>query len=159
MAVLPRENVTVNFHFLSDTADATHPAHSSSRTASDIDAMISTANSIWNKQANVFFTTGRVDSIQYPTNLGDNVDIDTVRYWSGNNYVANQINVYFVWGITCQGIVYVAGLTEHNSAHSLQLTLISDVFTTADNKARLAPSDEGKILAHEAGHALGIDGD
>ena len=32
---------------------------------------------------------------------------------------------------------------------SLQLTLLSDIFFSNNSKAKLAPSDEGKILAHE----------
>ncbi len=156
VAVLGREDVTIDFHFMSDTADATHPAHSTSRTAADVDAMVATANSIWNKQANVFFEKGTVDSVKYSTNLGDSVDTSTVDSWDGNKTVAKEINVYFVWGITGGN----PGLTAHHDEDRvLQLTLISDSFMQGDSKARLTPSAEGKILAHELGHDLQIVGD
>lgn len=166
VAVLPHETVTVAFHLLSDTADATHAAHSTIRTAADVDAMLTTMNSIWNKQANVFFVNGSVDSLQYPTYISGPVDPNVINNWQQNGRVPYELNVYLVWDTTngetsASGVKKsVSGITLWNVTSSdLGLVLIGEIEFSDKPTAKLAPSEEGKVLAHEAGHAMHIFGD
>lgn len=134
---------SVDFHFMSDSAV---PPHATTRAAASADAQASTINRVWERQANVRFLRGTVDSPVIPGDLGGQVlwtatlpnEWDTVvAFRTGADY-----NVFLVWE-------YEQDATP----------LVDDANAgTLDNCTLLEDNECGDALtvAHEAGHFLNM---
>lgn len=134
---------SVDFHFMSDSAV---PPNATTRAAASADALAATINRVWERQANVRFLRGTVDSPVIPGDLGGQVlwtatlpnEWDTVvAFRTGADY-----NVFLVWE-------YEQDATP----------LVDDANAgTLDNCTLLEDNECGDALtvAHEAGHFLNM---
>jgi peptidoglycan hydrolase-like protein with peptidoglycan-binding domain len=143
--VKDRRDRTVDYHFMSDTVPAPGPNHSTTRAPGDEVDMTSGLNQMWERQANVRFRTGVVDSPQVATNLGGQVlwtatpanEWPTiVAFGTGGDY-----NVFLVWEYEQDATPLVDNTNAGTTAPN---TLLED------NECA-----DGLTLAHEAGHFLG----
>lgn len=134
---------SVDFHFMSDSAV---PPHATTRVEASADTMTSTINRIWERQANVRFRKGTVNSPVIPGDLGGQVlwtatlpnEWDTVvAFRTGGNY-----NVFLVWEYEQDA----TPLVDNTNAGTLNnCTLLED------NEC-----GDALTVAHEAGHFLNM---
>ncbi|POY36194.1 hypothetical protein C3K47_10570, partial [Solitalea longa] len=145
--------VTVDYHFMSDTAQPARffgiipaqPQHRTTRAVGTTPALTATLNRIWQRQANVQFTTGTVDSPVVASNLGPQVVFTinpltdewrkVIAFATGGNW-----NVYLVWEYEQDA---TPTIDDANAG-----TLGSDTLLE-DNDCF-----DGLTLSHEAGHFL-----
>ena len=134
-------NRTVDYHFMSDSAV---PRHRTRRPLGEVPAQTSRLNRIWERQANVRFRTGTVDSPRVGTNLGA-----TVMWTGAPNDGWNQVthfatggnwNVFFVWEYEQDA---TPAVDDANAGTLGSNTLTED-----------GDCPDGLTLAHEAGHFL-----
>lgn len=142
--VKDRLDQTVDFHFMSDTVPAPGPNHATTRVPAAATDMTSSLNEVWERQANVRFRTGTVDSPQVTTDLGDQVLwaagpanewATIVAFATGGDY-----NVFLVWEYEQDATPLVSHVNAGTAAGN---TLLED------NEC-----GDGLTLAHEAGHFL-----
>jgi peptidoglycan hydrolase-like protein with peptidoglycan-binding domain len=142
--VKSRRDLTVDYHFMRDSVV---PPHHTTRSPGQASKLTATLNRIWERQANVRFTTGTVNSPVVPGNLGPVVlwnaspALDewhlVTAFATGGNY-----NVFLVWEFEEDATPFVddadAGTLGSN-------TLLED-----------HECPDGLTIAHEAGHFLGL---
>ena len=127
---------TVHYHYMSDNA-----GHSTSRSPGNETGLTNTLNRVWERQANIHFKTGTVDSKQVTSDLGDRVlwtpgpnnEWDTIAAFATGS--KNDLNVFLVWEYG----------EDANAAR-----LGSNVMLEDDD------CSDGLTIAHEAGHFLGL---
>ncbi len=138
-----RRDMTVDYHFMRDSAA---PPHHTARPTGQASRLTATLNQLWERQANVRFTTGTVNSPTVGSNLGPIVIAnDTVpaldefplvsAFATGGNY-----NVFLVWEFERAGTP-----PDVNAGTRGTNTLLED------NECA-----DGLTIAHEAGHFLGL---
>lgn len=141
---LPRREVSVAFHFVSDKNQKAE------RPRSDVDIMMAGCNLAFNNSANVFFTTASVAPLAFPTqDLGDPMSVTTV----GNKFSTltqkgdgkSRINVFFVWEFQR------ADNSGDTDARADDIPGANVVFEDD------AGIDFDKCMAHEFGHCLGLE--
>jgi hypothetical protein len=165
--------ISTAFFFIGDTATPASPGHraAASHTTrrvmptsgtpaapgrrrarpADLDGWLRTMNSIFNPQANVWFAqeTGSPRATTVPTNLGRTVN--WTSYTAGDWHAvlssvptSARFNVFLVWDYQTSGQRGDQDAATHPGGRHCFLE---------DNAGR----DVGESLAHEAGHALGLD--
>lgn len=139
--VKARRNVSVDQHFMRDSAA---PPHHTLRPPNQANTQVSRLNRIWERQANVRFRLGTVNSPQVATNLSP-----TVTWTGAPNDGWNQVtafatggnwNVFWVWEYEQDATPAV----DDANAGTLGTNTLSEDNDCAD----------GLTLAHEAGHFL-----
>lgn len=135
VSVKMKKEILVSFIFVFDFA-----GHHTTRGTADMNAMLSVMNLTWGKQANVWFTKKNNSIRIFQTDLGPVVDFPTD--W---NLLAAVVDptadwtVFYVWE-------YEQGGNETDAGTLNGMTVMDD-----------ATNCPGEIvLAHEAGHFLGI---
>ena len=144
--ICPRDKktVTVDFHYVSDNA-----GHSTTRAIGAEDALLTTMNNIWSKQANVVFVKGVANNCQVQKDLGTVVEwrpTEPANEWDDVVDACSQGNgpdVHFVWEYEQDG---TPG-TDNVDAAQLGGDILFE-----DN----AGTEIGETLAHEMGHFLGL---
>jgi len=145
--VKDRRDVTVDYHFMSDTVAAPSLPHSTTRVPADAPALTVTLNLVWERQANVRFTTGTTDTPVVAADLGPDVQgsVSTDPEWAaviafrtGGDY-----NVFLVWEFNLLGTPPGGDTAEAGTAAAD--TLLEDVACA-----------DALTVAHEAGHFMGI---
>jgi outer membrane protein OmpA-like peptidoglycan-associated protein len=151
--VKAQRNIRVDYHFMSDTARRAmlfglipaEPQHSTSRAVGTAPGLTARLNRIWQRQANVLFTTGTVDSPVIASNLGPQVVFTrnpatdewrkVIAFATGGNW-----NVYLVWEYEQDA---TPAIDDANGGTLGSDTLVQD-------------NDCGDFLTlpHEAGHFL-----
>lgn len=143
--VKARRDVTVDYHYMSDTVAPPGPDHSTTRAPGDEVDMTSGLNQMWERQANTRFRTGAVDSRRVATDLGGQVlwTANPASEWptvvafrTGGHY-----NVFLVWEYEQDA----TPLVDNTNAGTLAGNTLLE-----DNECA-----DGLTLAHEAGHFLG----
>lgn len=138
-----RMDHSVDFHFMRDSAV---PPHATTRAEASADPMTSTLNRIWERQANVRFRKGTVNSPVIPGDLGGQVlwtatlpnEWDTVvAFATGGDY-----NVFLVWEYEQDATPLVDNV---NAGTLNNCTLLED------NEC-----GDALTVAHEAGHFLNM---
>jgi len=139
IAVKNQRPESVDYHFMSDSA--TPQPHATTRSPSEAATFTATLNRVWERQANVHFTQGTVDSQQAPGDLGPEIVADTSGdpEWTAITAFATggDLNVFLVWE-------YEGSDGSANAAHAAGNVLLED-----------NACDDGLTVAHEAGHFLG----
>jgi peptidoglycan hydrolase-like protein with peptidoglycan-binding domain len=140
--VKSRRDLTVDYHFMRDSFA---PPHHTTRALGEAPKLTAMLNRIWERQANVRFTTGTVNSPAVPGNLGPQVIWDpspaldewhlVTAFASGGNY-----NVFLVWEYKQTGTPPDVNAGTHGSNTLLE-----------DNECV-----DGLTIAHEAGHFMGL---
>jgi outer membrane protein OmpA-like peptidoglycan-associated protein len=151
--VKAQRNITVDYHFMSDTARPAsffglipaQPRHQTARPPASAAGQTATLNRIWQRQANVQFTTGTVDSPVIPSNLGPQVVWTALPFtdeWSIVSAFATggDWNVYLVWEYEQDNTPAV----DNANAGTLGTDTLLE-----DNDC-----PDGLTLSHEAGHFL-----
>lgn len=145
--VKDRRDVAVDYHFMSDTVAAPGVAHTTARRPADAPGLTATLNLIWERQANVRFTTAATDSRTVATNLGSDVQgsVSTDPEWAAviAFRTGSEYNVFLVWEFNLLGTAPGADTAEAGTAGAdtlLEDNACADTFT----------------IAHEAGHFMGI---
>ncbi|MCO4294463.1 DUF4157 domain-containing protein [Solitalea sp. MAHUQ-68] len=146
-------NITVDYHFMSDTAQPARffgfipaqPQHRTTRAVASAPTLTATLNRIWQRQANVLFTQGTVNSPTVLTNLGPQVVFTTnpatdewrkvTAFATGGNW-----NVYLVWEYEQDA---TPTIDDANAGTLGSNTLLED-----------NDCADGLTLSHEAGHFL-----
>ncbi|KHE93422.1 MAG: DUF4157 domain-containing protein [Candidatus Scalindua rubra] len=137
---------TVGFHFMRDTAAPPQPQHVTALTPATVNPMTSFLNRVWERQANVRFRSGTVDTPQlagnHPdirTTTGGGIDWPTVvAHRTGEDY-----NVFAVWSLV---VTDLGGIHPNGGTDGAGNTLVEDA----------GPCGDGRTLPHEAGHFLGV---
>lgn len=135
--VKDRRDETVDFHFMRDTG-----GHQTTRSQAQAASLTTTLNRIWERQANVRFTQGVVDTPQIGSDLGGEIDaVDASSpEWTAVTASATggSMNVFFVWSFE------TPGAADTNAAQNAGNIIIED-----------DECSDGLTIAHEAGHFLG----
>jgi hypothetical protein len=135
-----RRDLTVDYHVVSDSHV---PPHHTTRTAAVATPLTNSLNQIWERQANVHFSTGVTDAPVVPTDLGPDIVAATsadpewvavIAFATGGNY-----NVFLVWEYNLPP----GGIDNAQAGTAGSNTLLEDA-DCADNLT----------LPHEAGHFL-----
>jgi hypothetical protein len=138
----PRD-ITVDYHFMSDTVPPPGVAHTTTRVPADAAGLTATLNLIWGRQANVRFATGVTDSPVVGTNLGADVQgsVSTDPEWAAviAHRTGAEYNVFLVWSFSLLG----GGAANAGTAGAD--TLLED-----------GACPDGFTIAHEAGHFMTI---
>jgi peptidoglycan hydrolase-like protein with peptidoglycan-binding domain len=146
--VKSRRDITVDYHFMSDTPAPPLLPHTTTRAVGDAPEMTARLNRIWERQANVRFRTGVVDPPQVGVDLGGQVlwaagpanEWNTVTaFATGGNW-----NVFLVWEYEQD----VTPLVDNANAGTLGSNTLLE-----DNEC-----PDALTIAHEAGHFLGRAG-
>jgi hypothetical protein len=142
---------TFSFIFVSDSA-----GHHTTRNPANLDGIIARANLIYLPQANVFFKKGAVKQWKSPADLGDPV------LWSKSPDIFAQADssadgtFFFVWEFENSVIEETEGGVTMTTAADLVDAQVDKVGGSNCLFEDSLPSPAGVILAHEAGHMLGI---
>jgi hypothetical protein len=153
LAVVRRLQVATTFLFVRDSA-----GHRTHRQHSIVDDLLKTMNAIYLPQANIEFTRRDVKEVTVPTDLGRVVGTklnppgspqkwDTTTEWNDVVALADaqaRFNVFFVWEYE---------ESQHPTTDARDAGVKDKCCLFEDNAGR----DVGVTLAHEAGHALGLD--
>lgn len=145
--VKDRRDIAVDYHFMSDTVAAPGVAHTTTRSPADAPTLTGTLNRIWERQANVLFTTGTTDSPVVATDLGADVqgNVSTDPEWAAviAFRTGAEYNVFLVWEFNLLGTAPGVDTAEAGTAGAD--TLLEDVACA-----------DAFTIAHEAGHFMGI---
>lgn len=140
VAAKRQRSITVDYHFVSDST-----GRSTRRHPGDETAMNNRLNEVWEKQANVHFSVGLVDSPVVPRTLGTEIEANNTGdpEWQAVTAFATgaPYNVFFVWEIADPPDGDIQGVTAGTGGH----TFLEDD-ECADHLTN----------AHEAGHHLGL---
>lgn len=158
----PLLSVTIAFYFVRDSAD---PRHGTTRPMAEADQILRRLNEIYTPQANLTFQQVDLQTVTVPGDLGPHVDLPRgrgagpefasieaatvpmqvmgLRALSGAMHA--RVRVHFVWSLRRAGSR--GGDLEGAARIGGNALMIED---------RLA-ADVGTVVAHEVGHALGLD--
>lgn len=144
--VKSRRDLTVDYHFMSDTVPIPLLPHRTARAIGSAPTLTASLNRVWERQANVRFRSGVVDSPPVAVDLGGQVlwtatlpnEWNTVTaFATGGNW-----NVFLVWEYEQDATPLV---DEANAGTLGSNTLLED------NEC-----GDALTIAHEGGHFLGI---
>jgi len=150
--VKDRRELTVDYHF---TRDSAKPPHHTTRGLGDAGSLTDTLNLIWERQANVHFTTGLVDDPTIPRPLRDVVQANDLFDFA-ILATSGDYNVFLVWEF--EPIVFdpFPGFTppdiEGTTAVPPKGGMIKKTITLVEDNA----CPDGLTIAHEAGHFMGL---
>ncbi len=144
ICVRDKKVIVVDFHYMQDTV-----GHHTTRLMADVDALVSTMNSIWTPQANVVFQKGNVDNPTVGTNLGDVVEwypTNPANEWDDIVTFRSDStpDLFFVWEYEQDGTPD----TDDTDAAELHGDILFE---------DQAGVEVGETIAHELGHYLGVN--
>ena len=144
--VKTRRDIPVDYHFMRDTAAPPQPQHRTVRSTADAPTLTSTLNQVWERQANVRFRTGTVDTPTIGANLGGQVlwAAGPANEWNTITAFATpgNWNVFLVWEYEQDA----TPLVDNTNAGTLGSNTLLE-----DNEC-----GDALTIAHEAGHFMGI---
>ena len=169
VSVKPRVTLSVSFHLLSDSAKK---AHATLRTAASLAEMMRVMNSIYTPQTNIAFELKRVVNLKMAGDLGDavnyNYDYRANKPMRGHEYVkvtdkrdaSAHINVFCVWknefvARTASGQIETKSFLGYSMGG--RDIMIEDWDGSGMDSGNSGAWENGRMLAHEMGHILGID--
>ena len=144
ICVRDKKVVTADFHYMKDNA-----GHQTSRATSTADTFVFDLNTVFTKQANVVFQKGTVDAPTVPADLGTEV-----RWWPTNP--SNEWDDVTAFRTGVAPDVFLVWELEFTNAPvdtSADAATLSGDILFEDSIS----GNEGRNLAHEMGHYLGID--
>ena len=153
--VKDKKSVKVTFNFVKDNA-----GHKTGRTHASVDALIRQANAILTPQANVEIIKHRVRDVTVNQNLRRVVRFSShlagvrARQHEWDDVIAHadataDLNIYFVWEYEQDR----TPLVDDTNAG----TLGSDILMDDDIEDHGVHHGDHVTMAHEVGHALGVD--
>lgn len=136
VSVKPKKEISVSFRFVFDFG-----SHHTTRGTADANAMLNVMNLTWGKQANLWFTKKSNSILIFPTDLGP-----VVEYPTDWNLLAGYVDPTADWTVFCVWEYEQGGSQETDAGTLNGMTIMDD---TTNCPAEI-------VLAHEAGHLLGI---